>query len=304
MKVFISWSGEVSRNIAEILKQWLPNVIQAIKPYYSPDDISKGSRWSSDIAQELEDSRIGVICLTKDNWQSPWINFEAGALSKNIDKAKVVPLLFGLEPTEITGPLVQFQAAQFNKVEMLKMIQMINSELETSLGIDVINRGFGKWWPDLESSIQKEIKKSIDYGSGNRRDQRDMLEEALTILRNISNQNLSPIHGDLINSKFLFNVTDTWNKLIQAYIKSDRDLSYKALLDLYNMFNFLINSSNTVMGTREKFSDTLKDALLSAAEFYEKFVKSSTTKNLNPKLSSLDVLRQKITETRSNKDDE
>ena len=81
MKVFISWSGETSKGLAEALREWLPAVIQAVNPYFSPDDVSKGSRWSSEISKELEDSAIGIICLTKENLEAPWIMFEAGALS-------------------------------------------------------------------------------------------------------------------------------------------------------------------------------------------------------------------------------
>ncbi|MFF2501131.1 hypothetical protein [Peribacillus sp. NPDC058075] len=65
MKVFLSWSGEYSKNIALILKEWLPLVIQTLEPYVSSEDIRKGSRWSASIGQELEVSNYGILCLTK-----------------------------------------------------------------------------------------------------------------------------------------------------------------------------------------------------------------------------------------------
>jgi len=128
MKVFISWSGERSRALAEVLSQWLPAVIQAVKPYYSPDDIAKGSRWSTEIAEELEKSRVGLICVTRENLDAPWIMFEAGALSK-LGKSRVCPILFGVDPTDIQGPLVQFQAAKFEKEDLQRVVRMINKEL-------------------------------------------------------------------------------------------------------------------------------------------------------------------------------
>src|SRR5262245_16863671 len=99
MKVFISWSGQQSRNIADAFRQWLPTVLQAVKPYFSPDDISKGARWDGEISGELAASQIGLLIITLENREAPWLIFEAGALSKNLTKSKVVPLLFGLEPT-------------------------------------------------------------------------------------------------------------------------------------------------------------------------------------------------------------
>lgn len=42
MKVFISWSGSKSQEVAKILKQWIPCVIQSVEPYFSSADIDKG----------------------------------------------------------------------------------------------------------------------------------------------------------------------------------------------------------------------------------------------------------------------
>ncbi len=53
-KVFISWSGDLSRKLGEALRNWLPAALQYVKPYFSPDDIEKGAKWNSEIAKELE----------------------------------------------------------------------------------------------------------------------------------------------------------------------------------------------------------------------------------------------------------
>ena len=87
MRVFISWSGDTSKRLAEALRDWLPGVLQAVKPYFTPNDIEKGTRWSGEIAGELEKASFGLFCLTRDNINSPWMMFEAGALSKHVDKA-------------------------------------------------------------------------------------------------------------------------------------------------------------------------------------------------------------------------
>lgn len=97
LKVFISWSGEESHKVALVLREWLPSVIQSITPYVSSEDIDKGTRWASDIAGELDESSFGILCVTKDNLNAPWLNFEAGALGKSVDKSRVCPFLFRIK---------------------------------------------------------------------------------------------------------------------------------------------------------------------------------------------------------------
>jgi len=77
MKIFISWSGELSKDLGEVIRKWIPSVLQAVRPYFTPNDIEKGARWSSHIATELQDSRIGIFCLTQENLNSAWMMFEA-----------------------------------------------------------------------------------------------------------------------------------------------------------------------------------------------------------------------------------
>ncbi len=185
MKVFLSWSGDRSKAIAEIMRKWLPSVLQAVRPYFSPDDVSKGARWSSEIAKELEASRIALLFITPENPEAPWLVFEAGALSKNLDRSRVCPLLFGeIEPTDIKGPLVQFQAAKFGKDELRRVLKMINTELgESGLAPEVLESVFEMWWPKLEEEISQQLENiSVNAGDSIRSD-RDMLEEILMLSR-------------------------------------------------------------------------------------------------------------------------
>ena len=183
-KVFISWSGDLSNKLAEAVRQWLPGVLQFVKPYFTPSDIEKGTRWGSDIMSELDSSDIGIICLTKENLNKPWILFESGALSKNFDKAHVCTLLFNVETTDLKGPLTIFQNTLFNKKDFKKLVKTINSAGEESKLEDSILDGvFDMWWPRLEEQVQKILNDHKDSAPDEHRSERDMLEEVLELTR-------------------------------------------------------------------------------------------------------------------------
>lgn len=135
VSVFISWSGELSQKYAELLSKWLPRVIQAIDPFFSPDDISKGSFWFGDIAKRLNESAIGLICLTEENKNKPWILFEAGALNKGLSVNRVCPILIDLEPKDVEEPIAKFQLTKMLKDDMYRLLKTIN----TTLGDDKLN---------------------------------------------------------------------------------------------------------------------------------------------------------------------
>jgi hypothetical protein len=200
MRVFISYSGERGNSLAEILRDWLPCVLHTIKPYYTPSDITKGSRWRSEIASELSESSIGIICLTPDALSSGWVMFEAGALSKNIETSKVCPILFGIDSMDVTGPLAQFQASRFSKSDIQGLMQMINEECgEDSLQPKVFDSVFDKWWPDLENLVKGVMAKPVESGEqseSTERSDREVLGEVLALSRSL-NKGLSELQQDL-----------------------------------------------------------------------------------------------------------
>ncbi len=194
MDVFISWSGLRSGAAAEALKNWLPQIVNALKPWLSSTDIDKGARWGADVATKLEASKAGIICLTPSNLRSEWILFEAGALSKTLQNTFVCPLLIGVEPSDVQGPLAQFQATRATKGDMHRLLKTLNAGLEdaTRRSDAQIDESFEVWWPKLEASFN--ALPPDDLTARPARTERDLLEEILDYVRNqnrVSAQGLS-----------------------------------------------------------------------------------------------------------------
>jgi hypothetical protein len=190
MKVFLSWSGDLSHKIACSFRDWLPNVLQYVQPYVSSEDIDKGARWSSDIAKELESSVFGLLMITKDNFQAPWVSFEAGALSKTLDKSKVAPFLFNIKRADVQGPLLQFQSTIFTKEDISKLIQSINKTATDDEKLDEtrLKKVFEVWYPELKDQLEKlpkdETPKKGESKTSRINDTEKILEEILDISRN------------------------------------------------------------------------------------------------------------------------
>lgn len=183
MKIFISWSGPRSQAMAEALKEWLPNVIQAVDPWVSSSDIDAGMRWTPALAEELQQTQLGILCLTAENLNAPWLLFEAGALSKIIDKSRVCPYLLGLEPTDVTGPLAQFQAVAAEKDGTKKLLQTINHvQRENGLPEDRLNTIFNAFWPSL-NQILKDISNSPHQTKEIKRTLENKVDEILNLVR-------------------------------------------------------------------------------------------------------------------------
>ena len=59
MKIFISWSGSPSREVAEIMRKYLPYMIPGLNAFMSQHDIESGTRWILELADNLERQILG-----------------------------------------------------------------------------------------------------------------------------------------------------------------------------------------------------------------------------------------------------
>jgi hypothetical protein len=181
MEIFISWSGPKSKAFAEALKDWLKKCLQAAKPWISSHDIDKGARWGQEISEKLGAVRFGIICCTSMNITSPWLLFEAGAISK-LPGSRVYTVLIDLPPSQLEFPLAQFQATKAEKEDLYRLVSSINSSLDVgSLSEENLREVFDHWWPKLEDKLLSLPSEIVHAGP--RRSQTELLEEILDGVR-------------------------------------------------------------------------------------------------------------------------
>ncbi len=158
---FLSWSGPISKGVAQAWHRWRPSVIQGARPWISVADIPKGTPWFGDLAEKLQGIRLGIICVTPENLAAPSIHFEAGALSKTVaDRAFVCPYLLNVRDSDLLFPLAQFQTTQAQPEDTRRLLQTLNGALQMPLTKEQLDGAFDKWWPDLARFSHQSLAES------------------------------------------------------------------------------------------------------------------------------------------------
>jgi hypothetical protein len=197
LKIFISWSGEMSHDAALALRRWLPAVMNSVEPFVSSKDIDPGTRWQMEVAGQLESTNYGLVCVTRENQDAPWLNFEAGALAKVVQLGRVVPIAIDLKPSDIKVPLGQFQAQPATERGFHEVVVVINAACEVPLTEQLLDRSFEKWWGELDSALEKIRARPAapTSATASGRTDRELVEEVLNTVRSLARQRAAEPSG-------------------------------------------------------------------------------------------------------------
>ncbi|MFI1510037.1 toll/interleukin-1 receptor domain-containing protein [Streptomyces sp. NPDC020597] len=184
MQIFISWSGEAAKQCAEVLREWLPFMNQAISPFVSSQDIAKGERGLAKIAGELQACKFGIVCVTRENQHAPWINFESGALSRELGESSLIPFLVDMQVKDLSsGPLTQFQATDSShKEDVWAMVKSINGKCEPQVESERLRTMFDRFWDDLATPLSL-IRDAGPSAGAPQREVSDILDELVKLAR-------------------------------------------------------------------------------------------------------------------------
>jgi len=130
MKIFMSWSGARSKKMGEFLSNWVPKIFPSAEIFFSPD-IPKGEEGFNTINNELGQSDIGIFLFTRENIDSVWMGYEAGAIRHNTNSGKVLAIFLDEGLSEVNlGPYQYLQHANWDGVEFVKVVRTINELLD------------------------------------------------------------------------------------------------------------------------------------------------------------------------------
>jgi hypothetical protein len=196
MRVFISWSEGRAKHVASALRDWLPMVVQGAEPWMSDIDLHAGQRWFEVIGDQLSATDFAVVVVTPESQSRPWTMFESGAVAKATDRARVVPYLIGIRPSDLPPPLGLFQAVEATPEGTLKLLASICDAIGPSAPkrekLAILHE---RMWPVLETSLNSVPKSTT---ASMHRTERELLEEVLSLVRSAPTARPSEKHPEQV----------------------------------------------------------------------------------------------------------
>lgn len=126
--VFISWSGNTGKRIAEALADTIFKDHHELQPWVSSKSIESGSVWFNEIIDGLETATYAIGCLTPGASIKPWVNFEAGLVFGRLKNFKILKYY-----EEVKLPLSNLQSIDgTNQDDLTKMFNEMTTAGEVS----------------------------------------------------------------------------------------------------------------------------------------------------------------------------
>ncbi|MCC5086434.1 hypothetical protein [Xanthomonas campestris] len=172
--------------------------MQAVDPWISSKDIDRGSIWFNEIFDQLKDTNFGIVFVTKENQDKPWLLFESGALSKGLAESRICTVLIDLNVRDIDSgsPLRQINHTTVDKDSVLSLVKTINKRIESGqIQEKRLEQTFNALWSDFDNKIQEILSSDPAPTSPERKDQdvlNDILENVLRINKKVSTSGHRP----------------------------------------------------------------------------------------------------------------
>ncbi len=159
ISIFISWSGEKSKQIALLLKKFLETTNDFFRPWVSNADIDAGGDWLQELRENLKKAHFGILVCTQESKDKPWLLYEAGVLSSVLQWKKVVPILVDINEGDLPGPLQCFQAIRITKNELKELFEQVNKahfDNEAAI-LSVLMENFDRNYEDFYEKYNKQL---------------------------------------------------------------------------------------------------------------------------------------------------
>jgi len=154
----------MSREIGCCLEEGLKLIFRKIKFFFSAKTIQAGNIWLDDIVEKLRQSSIGILLFTKENTDSTWMAFEAGAIANNFGVNKVIPIIFDGHIADLNHLIRSiFQSVTYSEDGIKHVLESINDSLPEDhpdkLSNKTLELNFRYMWTSFSEQTNKILNK-------------------------------------------------------------------------------------------------------------------------------------------------
>jgi hypothetical protein len=163
LRIFMSWSGSLSKEIATLFEENMEFIFDSnVSSSMSKSSIEPGEIWSQRFGKELEMCEVGIIFLSHENHETPWLLFEAGVLANQFEATCVMVLCLDLEEAQITkSPFSQFQCVKFTLLGIKDIVKTIANLCNQSERVEVFHERLeAAWDKNLKLGFEGAASKS------------------------------------------------------------------------------------------------------------------------------------------------
>ncbi|PZO47703.1 MAG: hypothetical protein DCF16_17395 [Alphaproteobacteria bacterium] len=264
--IFISWSGEKSKKVANRLADFLEDVL-GVKAYTSDKEMKPAQNWRDELERRLSEAKFCIMCLSIENIDAPWMMWESGAIWQARKHAeadssdrneRVCPFLIDFPPGELpslAGPLGGVNVVRYGEDEVRKLVFQLHHILNPAAAADGVTRRFQVGWPGCKQDIDGILK---EYAAS--------LQpfEKFAQLREISLERIKRTRESPIMNRLLSETLDAFGQYIRGAIAPNGGGS----TDLYLPFSLYPTHHLSLISGRSRNSVVHAVALLDEEEHF------------------------------------
>ncbi len=164
VKVFISWSGEASHQVAKTLRDWVPQVLQSVEPWLASSELISGQPVAKSIEGSITSADVVLLCLTRQNMLSNWTKIES-AVALNA-KRPIIPVCIDFPVSDLSGMFAMYQGMTLDEAGIHRLMTALNSRLTDPMESHKLDRLLGIWMPEIFRDLAKNTAGANFTGEG------------------------------------------------------------------------------------------------------------------------------------------
>ena len=129
--VFLSFSGQQSKDAAGTVARWIEELLHATVRvfFYGPEFALVGEDWMGHVYDGAEDSDAFILFLTRQNLDRYWVNQELQAVERSVRcKLILLILLDGLQPGDLPSHMQSRQAKPWSLALLKNLLVLLGRE--------------------------------------------------------------------------------------------------------------------------------------------------------------------------------